>query len=151
MHEPLLVRTYSRHFNQCFCHIFPQFSLPFFRGMAEAPLHCAHLPNPSFHFKGNLVDLRLRASNEHILIVRVLRARRAPGHSLLILLRPRVARAQKIISLHPLHRGGSVSTEGQPGHPSPPTTASIPCSVRPSAQPTAPIYLPSDEPYPLES
>jgi hypothetical protein len=28
----------------------------------------------------------LRASNEHILIVRVLRARRAPGHSLLILL-----------------------------------------------------------------
>ena len=44
----------------------------------------------------------LRASNEHILIVRVLRARRAPGRSLPILLRPRVARAQKIIRLHPL-------------------------------------------------
>ena len=34
-------------------------------------------------FKGGLVDPRLRASNEHILIVCVLRARRAPGHSLL--------------------------------------------------------------------
>ena len=43
----------------------------------------------------------LRASNEHLLSVRVLRARRAPGRSLPILLRPRVARAQKIISLHP--------------------------------------------------
>ena len=75
---------------------------------------------------GRLVDPRLRASNEYFLIVRVLRARRAPGHSLLFppsllvfsqgwglidlplrasnegLLRPRVARAQKIISLHPL-------------------------------------------------
>jgi hypothetical protein len=36
----------------------------------------------------------LRASNEHILIVRVLRARRAPGRSLLFLLKPRVARAR---------------------------------------------------------
>ena len=34
--------------------------------------------------------------------VRVLRARRAPGRSLLTLRRPRVARAQKIIRLHPL-------------------------------------------------
>jgi len=33
----------------------------------------------------------LRASNEHRFTVRVLRARRAPGRSLLILLRPRVA------------------------------------------------------------
>jgi hypothetical protein len=44
----------------------------------------------------------LRASNEHILIVRVLRARRTPGRSLRILRRPRVARAQKIISFHPV-------------------------------------------------
>jgi hypothetical protein len=36
----------------------------------------------------------LRASNEHSFTVRVLRARRAPGRSLFILLRPRVARAR---------------------------------------------------------
>ena len=36
---------------------------------------------------------QLRASNEHRFTVRVLRARRAPGRSLPILLRPRVARA----------------------------------------------------------
>jgi len=35
----------------------------------------------------------LRASNEHRFTVRVLRARKAPGRSLLILLKPRVARA----------------------------------------------------------
>jgi hypothetical protein len=35
-----------------------------------------------------------RASNEHSFTVRVLRARRAPGRSLLILLKPRVARAR---------------------------------------------------------
>jgi hypothetical protein len=39
-------------------------------------------PIPRFFFKGNLVDTRVRASNEG-----------SP--------RPRVARAQKIISLHP--------------------------------------------------
>ena len=39
---------------------------------------------------------------EHSFTVRVLRARRAPGSSLYILLRPRVARAQKIIRPHPL-------------------------------------------------
>jgi hypothetical protein len=45
----------------------------------------------------------LRASNEHFLNVRVLRARRAPGRSLLILLRPRVARARGSSQLpHPL-------------------------------------------------
>src|SRR4026207_2593144 len=38
----------------------------------------------------------LRASNEHSFTVRVLRTRRAPGHSLSILLRPRVGRAQEI-------------------------------------------------------
>jgi hypothetical protein len=36
----------------------------------------------------------LRASNEHRFTVRVLRARRAPGRTLLILLKPRVARAR---------------------------------------------------------
>ena len=61
----------------------------------------------SFSLQGwGLIDLPLRASNEG-------------------LLRPRVARAQKIISLHPLLRGGSVSTGDQPGHP-PLATASIP-------------------------
>jgi hypothetical protein len=43
----------------------------------------------------------LRASNEHRFTVRVLRARGAPGRSLPILRRPRVARAQKLNSLHP--------------------------------------------------
>src|SRR5438128_41443 len=37
---------------------------------------------------------QLRASNEHSFTVRVLRARRAPGRSLLIPLTPRVARAR---------------------------------------------------------
>ena len=40
---------------------------------------------------------QLRASDEHRFIVRVLRARRAPGRSLFILRRPRVARAQGIV------------------------------------------------------
>ncbi len=39
----------------------------------------------------------LRASNEHILIVRVLRARGVPGHSLLIPLRPRVAQPSPLL------------------------------------------------------
>ena len=60
----------------------------------------------------------LRASNEHRFTVRVLRARRAPGRSLPILLRPRVARAQKIIRLHPLLC--SASTRDRPDRPSPP-------------------------------
>ena len=46
------------------------------------------------------MDLPLRASNEGFL-------------------KPRVARAQKIISLHPFLRGGFVSTGDQPGYPSP--------------------------------
>ena len=37
----------------------------------------------------------MRASNEHSFTVRVLRARRAPGCALPILLRPRVARAKE--------------------------------------------------------
>ena len=37
-------------------------------------------PIPYFTFKGSLVDPRLRASNEHILIVRVPRAGGAPGY-----------------------------------------------------------------------
>jgi hypothetical protein len=36
--------------------------------------------NPPFHIKGSLVDPRLRASNEHILIVRVPRAGGRPGY-----------------------------------------------------------------------
>src|SRR6266850_38083 len=49
---------------------------------------------PTLHSGGRPDCPSLRASNEHRFIVRVLRARRAPGRSLLILLRPRVARAQ---------------------------------------------------------
>jgi hypothetical protein len=37
-------------------------------------------PIPHFRFKGGLVDPRLRASNEHILIVRVPRAGGRPGY-----------------------------------------------------------------------
>jgi len=90
------------------------------------------VPLPSFRAcslhasKGGLVDPRMRASNEHILIVRVPRAGGRPGSpsppppSPLVLFqgwglidlplrasneglpRPRVARAQKIIRLHPI-------------------------------------------------
>jgi hypothetical protein len=68
-----------------------QFPIPPFRGVAKAALNCAHrtiyiLP-PSLLVISlggwGLIDLLLRASNEG-------------------LLRPRVARAQKIIRLHPL-------------------------------------------------
>ena len=41
---------------------------------------CSRIPNPPLTFKGSLVDPRLRASNEHILIVRVPRARRLSRH-----------------------------------------------------------------------
>jgi hypothetical protein len=40
----------------------------------------AAFPIPHFVFKGSLVDPRLRASNEHILIVRVPRAGGRPGY-----------------------------------------------------------------------
>jgi hypothetical protein len=39
-----------------------------------------NFPIPHFVFKGSLVDPRLRASNEHILIVRVPRAGGRPGY-----------------------------------------------------------------------
>jgi hypothetical protein len=42
--------------------------------------NCVQYPNPNFIFKGSLVDPRLRASNEHILIVRVPRAGGRPGY-----------------------------------------------------------------------
>jgi len=54
-----------------------------------------------------LVWSPLRASSDHRFIVGALRARMAPGRCLSILLRPRVARAQKIIRLHPLLCSGS--------------------------------------------
>ena len=84
-----------------------QFSIPLFEGVAEAALYCAHrtstvlscafceqeghlaAPSPSLQARSlplqgwGLIDLLLRASNEGSL-------------------RPRVARAQKIIRLHPL-------------------------------------------------
>jgi hypothetical protein len=77
--------------------------IPLVKGVAEAALYCAHrattasswglceqeghlatLPHP-YKFacsllKGSLVDPRLRASNEHILIVRVPRAGGRPGY-----------------------------------------------------------------------
>ena len=53
----------------------------------------------------------LRASNEHSFTVRVLRARRAPGRSLSILLRPRVARARET----PTRAACSISTRSSQG------------------------------------
>jgi hypothetical protein len=53
--------------------------LSFIRDGWDNP-NCARLPNPQFIFKGGLVDPRLRASNEHILIVRVPRAGGRPGY-----------------------------------------------------------------------
>ena len=61
----------------------------------------------------------LRASSDHRFIVGALRARRAPGHSFPIIPRPRVARAQKIIRLHPLLCSGSKESFSHPcAHPS---------------------------------
>ena len=96
-------------------------SCHFIRGGRDDP-NCAQRSHPPTHWHAETCHLPgrgpsnslnfylgsgqgcplLRASNEHSFTVRVLRARRAPGHSLPILLRPRVARAQKIIRLHPL-------------------------------------------------
>ena len=45
-----------------------------------------------------LIDLSLRASNEHSFIVRVLRARRAPGRSLLTPSRGRALREHRRIA-----------------------------------------------------
>ena len=42
--------------------------------------YCARPLNPQFDFKGSLVDPPLRASNEHIPIVRVPRAGGRPGY-----------------------------------------------------------------------
>ena len=47
--------------------------------VAEAILYCAHPFHPYLLLRGSLVDPRLRASNEHILIVRVPRAGGRPG------------------------------------------------------------------------
>ena len=74
----------------------------------QVVLYCAHrtspvsIDNPSklariLYKAGGLIDFPLRASNQHSFTVGVLRARRVPGYALPILLRPRVARAQKII------------------------------------------------------
>ena len=54
--------------------------LSFIRGGWDAPTMRSS-PTPYFTFKGSLVDPRMRASNEHILIVRVPRAGgRPPGY-----------------------------------------------------------------------
>ena len=61
------------------------------------------LPTPYTFLKGSGRGCPLlRASSDHRFIVGALRARRAPGRSSLILLRPRVVRAQETIKLHPL-------------------------------------------------
>jgi hypothetical protein len=73
------------------------------------PLHVSKetLPTLSTSFeRGGRGCPLLHASNEHRFIVRVLRARRAPGHSLPILLRPRIARAQGTHRAIPLPAGG---------------------------------------------
>ena len=50
------------------------------QGSCRTVLHCGHPPDPVFSFKGSLVDPRVRASNEHIPIVRVPRAGGRPGY-----------------------------------------------------------------------
>ena len=50
---------------------------------------------PHFVFKGGLVDPRMRASNEHLLSVRVPRAGGRPGCPVSPFSGPRVARAQE--------------------------------------------------------
>jgi hypothetical protein len=65
------------------------------RGLSRTcarPTRASRLPTLFLGGSGQGCPL-LRASNEHILIVRVLRARRAPGRSLPILPRARVPRA----------------------------------------------------------
>jgi len=88
-----------------------RFTLPPFRGVAKAALYCAHPPNPLFPFKGSLVDPQMRASNEFTDDPSKLARYLFKGWGLIDLplrasneglLRPRVARAQKIIRLHPL-------------------------------------------------
>ena len=64
---------------------------------------------PYFVFKGSLVDSRLRASNEHILIVRVPRAGGRPG-----------------CPSYPSEGARSASTETMPA-----TSPSFPCACRP--------------------
>ena len=109
-----------------------QFFMPFLEGAAEAVLYCAHRTS-------TFLSCAFCEQEGHLAV---------PFPSLL---RPRVVRAQKIISLHPLRHGVSVSTGDQPGHPSPPATASLSWPQSPAAQPTAPIYFPSDGPDPSES
>ena len=84
-----------------------------FPGRASSPSEGLTIPTTYLQGGGQSCPL-LRASNEHSFIVRVLRARRALGRSLLILLRPRVARAQKIIRLHPLLCSASRRTTRPP-------------------------------------
>ena len=68
-------------------------------------LYCISPPNPYFLFKGGLVDPLLRASNEHILIVRVPRAGGQPGYPILFLHRHlHRNRLQRIIEF--VARGG---------------------------------------------
>src|SRR5215510_14276111 len=74
--------------------VFPHVDL---RGTARLPSIARPYHPPPFD-----APRRVACPSEHILIVRVLRAKKAPGRSLPLLLRPRVARAQKIISLHPI-------------------------------------------------
>jgi hypothetical protein len=73
---------------------------PFLKGMAEDALYCAHPPKPRFPSQGQLG----RSSSARVERAHSYRARSAsrrtarPAHPIL---RPRVARAQKIIRLHP--------------------------------------------------
>jgi len=114
-----------------------QFSTSLLEGVAESALYGAHRAmhrSSTFSIEGRLDGLPLRVSHEAILplhllhrgqanypslrtsdehrfIVRVLRARRAPGRSLSILLRPRVARARET----PTRAACSISTRSSRG------------------------------------
>ena len=91
-----------------------------FPGRAISPGEGFLFPSLRHHtfFPKGVADCpSLRASSDHRFIVGALRARRAPGRSFPILLRPRVARAQKIIRLHPLFCSGSKGSARVSFHP----------------------------------
>jgi len=101
----------------------------------------------------------LRASDEHILIVRVLRARRAPGRSLLIPLRSHVAEKRRLTGHAPTIFSGflfpfrAFSIDRKINRPSSlPRTSSVQrsgCGIMPSTLPSA-LMIPailSSEPF----
>ena len=74
---------------------------PYFKGVAGMIPSARAFPIPYLTFKGSLVDPRLRASNEHILIVRVPRAGGRPGYPPLPLAVPPPNPYTDVIAIQP--------------------------------------------------